>query len=52
MKALPIKYQFKHLSKNEREGNEELLLIEMDYQSWFAVTFIPIFGQDVFFPIQ
>ncbi|MGA9116902.1 MAG: hypothetical protein WB626_09015 [Bacteroidota bacterium] len=45
-------YRFTPLSKDERELLEMILLEEMDIQSWYAVTFSSIFGEEVFLSIQ
>ncbi|MFN0158670.1 MAG: hypothetical protein ACKVRP_11450 [Bacteroidota bacterium] len=47
-----MQYRFSPLSKEERELFETILLEEMDAQSWFAVTFSSIFGEEVFITIQ
>lgn len=45
-------YRFSPLSKDERELLEMILLEEMEVQSWYAVTFSAIFGEEVFLTIQ
>jgi hypothetical protein len=51
---LPMKmnYRFSPLSKDEREYLELILLEEMDIQSWFAITYCTLFGEEIFLSIQ
>jgi hypothetical protein len=53
-RRLPMKmnYRFSPLSRDEREYLEMILLEEMDVQSWFAVTYCTLFGEEVFLSIQ
>ena len=46
------RYRFTELSKDEREYLEMILLEEMDMQSWYAVTFSSLFGEELFIAIQ
>lgn len=47
-----MQYRFSPLSKEERELLETILLEEMDVQSWYAITFSSIFGEEVFITLQ
>lgn len=47
-----MEYRFTPLSKDERELLETILLEEMEVQSWYAITFSSIFGEEVFITIQ
>jgi hypothetical protein len=49
---MKMNYRFSPLSKDEREYLEMILLEEMDVQSWFAVTYSRLFGEEVFMSIQ
>jgi hypothetical protein len=50
--VMKMNYRFSQLSKDEREYLEMVLLEEMDIQSWFAVTYSSIFGEEVFLTVQ
>ncbi len=45
-------YRFGRLSRSEREFLEMVLLEEMDRQVWYAVSFSPTFGKEVFLTLQ
>jgi hypothetical protein len=47
-----MNYRFTQLSKDEREYLEMILLEEMELQSWYAVTFSSIFGEELFLTVQ
>ena len=49
---MKMHYRFNPLSKDERELLEIILLEEMDVQSWYAVTYSSIFGEEIFVPLQ
>jgi len=49
---MKMHYRFSPLSKDEREYLEMILLEEMDVQSWFAVSYSTLFGEEVFLSIQ
>lgn len=49
---MKMEYRFTPLSKDERELLETILLEEMEVQSWYAITFSSIFGEEVFITIQ
>ncbi len=49
---MKMEYRFNPLSKDEREYLEMILLEEMEVQSWYAITFSSIFGEEVFVTIQ
>lgn len=50
--TVKMEYRFTPLSKDERELLETILLEEMEVQSWYAITFSSIFGEEVFITIQ
>jgi hypothetical protein len=45
-------YRFGELSKGEREYHEMILMEEIEVQSWYAITYSSIFGEEVFLTIQ
>jgi hypothetical protein len=46
------KYQFADLSKDEKEYLEMILLEEIDIQSWYAITYSTIFGEEQILTVQ
>ena len=45
-------YRFPELSKAERECYEEVLLEEMDIQTWFMVAWSEMFSEELLIFIQ
>jgi hypothetical protein len=50
--AMKMHYRFNDLSKAEREYHEMILLEEIDVQSWYAISFSSIFGEEIFITVQ
>jgi hypothetical protein len=46
------KYMFGKLSKSERETLEQILLEEMEIQTWYAVLFSSVMGGETLISIQ
>lgn len=46
------KYQFRDLSRDEREYLEMILLEEIDVQSWYSITYSKIFGEEIILAVQ
>lgn len=49
---MKMHYRFSPLSKDEREYLEQILLEEMDVQSWFAVTYSTLFAEELILNLQ
>lgn len=45
-------YRFGNLSKDEKEFHEMILLEEIEIQSWYAVTYSTIFGEEILLTVQ
>jgi hypothetical protein len=45
-------YYFADLSRRERELLEMILLEEMEIQTWFAITYSCIVGEEIFLSLQ
>jgi hypothetical protein len=45
-------FYFADLSRHEREFLEMLLLEEMEIQTWFAITYSRIVGEEIFLSLQ
>jgi hypothetical protein len=50
--AMKRKYQFRDLSRDEREYLEMILLEEIDVQSWYSITYSKIFGEEIILAVQ
>jgi hypothetical protein len=50
--TMKMNYQFGELSREEKEYHEMILLEEIDLQSWYAIAYSSIFGEEVFLTIQ
>ncbi len=51
-KGEDMRYQFAELSKQDKEFHEMVLLEEVDMQSWYAVAYSTILGQETFLALQ
>ena len=45
-------YRFVELSKGEREFHEMILMEEIEVQSWYAITYSSLFGEEIFLSVQ
>jgi hypothetical protein len=46
------RYVFGRLSKNERETLEQILLEEMEIQTWYAIAYCTSLGGEIMVAIQ
>jgi hypothetical protein len=46
------KYRFAQLSKDEKEYLEMVLMEEIEIQSWYSVSFVSMFGEELIINIQ
>lgn len=46
------RYVFGKLSKSERESIEQILLEEMEIQTWYAVVFSSVMGGEILIGVQ
>ncbi len=49
---MKVRYTFARLSRSEREFLEAVLLEEMDYQTWYAVTYSKALAGEVLVMLQ
>lgn len=49
---MEMNYHFGELSREEKEYHEMILLEEIDLQSWYAIAYSSIFGEEIFLTIQ
>jgi hypothetical protein len=47
-----LHYFFRYLSKSERELMEQVLLEEMQVQSWYSLVWIDFMGGETIIPLQ
>ena len=47
-----MRHQFAELSKQDKEFHEMVLLEEIDIQTWYAVAYSTILGQETFLTLQ
>ena len=51
-KKMKKRYVFGRLSKNERETLEQILLEEMEVQTWYAIAYCTSLGGEIMVTIQ
>lgn len=50
--TMKMNYHFGELSSEEKEYHEMILLEEIDLQSWYAIAYSSILGEEIFLTIQ
>lgn len=50
--TMKMQYRFVELSKGEREFHEMILMEEIEVQSWYAITYSSLFGEEIFLTVQ
>jgi hypothetical protein len=51
-RIMRIRYKFEHLSPEEKEFWEAILLEEMDMQKWFVVACVELLGGEMILSLQ
>ena len=49
---MKINYRLRQLSQDEQEYITMILFEEIELQTWFALTFVPMMNEEVFLPLH